>query len=1231
MLDVTVKTLDGKNRSFSVPDDILVTDFKLRIAPSVEISADTQRLIFQGRVLQDDKKLNEYDVNGKTLHIVQRPPPLAPSTGTTGRSTTTPTTSANGGRRTMSGQVSTSANVIVGSLGIPQDAIDPAQVQSAVQQALSASGIVGPGQNILVQTRISGDGSSVDARINLGPAPVESESQNRLNMVRRMISGATRVLNRLEHPNSNGANTAQMDTSLNGDRPSTSTESGTARVVSPMDTSATPLPPEGRSGASTTPPPDGRPGARTTESTGTTDQGRPQHPAPPALAELLSDVFDVNHRLQPHLARYHDLLQRDPLFTADEGNDLRARQAECDLVAEAIHYLSHTYHNISDVMMNLSQAPPRQLRAAPVPMLPPGVFMQHVPAQAHINLLRPGTMPSNSDSTSSAVPVSVASGSASNASTGAASSLDSTTQTAAPRQMPPTGGPAPQPVGTSANSQPYVFMEVGPQSVSISSVTSHVVDGPAAPITQSTAGTTTTNVCTGTSRNTQHTSTTQSTQPGQPHAGAGPRPTGLGGMQLPEGLRSIGSMLGGSPSFMPPDLLQNIIHMATNAAVQSHAGHQVIIVTQEGDTPPTQTPSSTTNTTSSSSATTTARQGGSDTPTPSSSNTAVPSSSGTTTVTGSSGRDQPHRATLLIPGPPPGGHGIFRPPGAELVEPVDPYLQCHSRFFLGQRHPEGAHTGPEGVGGMVSNLLSSVFSQHQHAHAMSHQQHQQQSSSTAPQGRPEPAGHVPPPIPASNPFASLLQSLVRQPVPGAGPSAGPRPGAGPFRVQFQNIQPQAPRANTSTPHGTAPPRPAAPGGGGAVLSDEIFGQLVQGIGSHLSQAATGQQSSETIADFLHNLGQGYNISPGEGMLSDLFMCVSQHLTFIDLMSVFFGNPQPLQSLRTPLQQFMHEHVLHGNQPTVENIDQAVARILDDMRDDINATCADVTARDDINFNMTLTRFLRQQLTITIRMIVNVPGDDQHFGRDLCERLRRVIHEFVVLSQYCLVGGREAVERMVQNRLAIISSDVTPMIQQWMTGMTLQQLRQLMPSITISSNDILHYVVRRGSELSDTTSVTDMTQRDHATQVNMPVTVASCQTEAMDTDPEATGVSAAVAVEDELQEDLEEEDETRPPKPNIPKEVLDCLAPPPTKESDDIAVVLGSEDWHRAVPSEWVPVITRDVRRQTRQSQQSQQAGFSEAYISGMPAKRRKMMSQESGEGMNSNDSNSTNSASHTSS
>ena len=69
---------------------------------------------------------------------------------------------------------------------------------------------------------------------------------------------------------------------------------------------------------------------------------------------------------------------------------------------------------------------------------------------------------------------------------------------------------------------------------------------------------------------------------------------------------------------------------------------------------------------------------------------------------------------------------------------------------------------------------------------------------------------------------------------------------------------------------------------------------------------------------------------------------------------------------------------------------------------------------------------------------------------------------------------------------------------------------------------------------------------------------------METDPRAAAESASVPEEDV---DEEEEEEIRPPKPNIPAEVLDGLSPAPTKdEGDDVAVVLGSEDWHRAVPS-----------------------------------------------------------------
>eukprot|EP01103_Thecamoeba_quadrilineata_P013775 TRINITY_DN3921_c0_g1_i3.p1 TRINITY_DN3921_c0_g1~~TRINITY_DN3921_c0_g1_i3.p1 ORF type:complete len:893 (+),score=173.41 TRINITY_DN3921_c0_g1_i3:105-2783(+) len=78
-ISINLKTLESQVFHLTVPKDIPITELKTRIERETNLCATTQRLIFQGKVLKDDKNLSFYSVeDGHTLNLVERPPGAPP-------------------------------------------------------------------------------------------------------------------------------------------------------------------------------------------------------------------------------------------------------------------------------------------------------------------------------------------------------------------------------------------------------------------------------------------------------------------------------------------------------------------------------------------------------------------------------------------------------------------------------------------------------------------------------------------------------------------------------------------------------------------------------------------------------------------------------------------------------------------------------------------------------------------------------------------------------------------------------------------------------------------------------------------------------------------------------------------------------------------------------------------------------------------------------------------------
>lgn len=110
------------------------------------------------------------------------------------------------------------------------------------------------------------------------------------------------------------------------------------------------------------------------------------------MGVLLRTLIETEDRLRPHLLLYRQLMLIDPAIPSEnigsgenQFNLVERNQRLIDSVSECLHYLAHANHALSDVIVDLGQQPPRNLRCRPVLIHQSAILQGAIPIQVEVS------------------------------------------------------------------------------------------------------------------------------------------------------------------------------------------------------------------------------------------------------------------------------------------------------------------------------------------------------------------------------------------------------------------------------------------------------------------------------------------------------------------------------------------------------------------------------------------------------------------------------------------------------------------------------------------------------------------------------------------------------------------------------------------------------------------------------------------------------------------------------
>ncbi|XP_058678482.1 LOW QUALITY PROTEIN: large proline-rich protein BAG6 [Ammospiza caudacuta] len=998
VLQVLVKTLDSQTRSFEVEPEISVREFKQRIAGAVSIAAEKQRLIYQGRVLQDERKLRDYNVGGKVIHLVERAPPQAQPPGSGGPS------GAGGGLGTSSPPPHHPQN----GAGVPRGG--------------------GPDRNgnsssyVMVGTfNLPIDGSSVDVHINMDQGPAQSEPRMRLLVAQHLLRDIQGVLAQLE---GNGGGSRSPPGQAQGPPPAPPEPPGPPETPEePMEAAA---PPETPGNAPETPgnapetpgnAPETPGNAPETPGNGPETPG-PEAASPPSPAELgevLGELRRLELRLEPFRQRYRDIL--GAAATADYGHDAEAReeaQRVLTLVGEGQRLLGNALVALAELRCNLGGVPPRPLQLArPLPHYGPPMLVQQATIPIQINVGTTVTMAGNGGGAGAGGGPAPPTPPPPPAPPGPAELPPGPSPTASPGdppETPPGGGAAAGPAPPPPPPPPPRVIRISHQSVE--------------PVVM------------------MHMNIQDSGSP--PSGGsAGPPGPGLGiggvGVQLPP---------------LPPEFLQAVAHQITQQAMAAAAsaatgqpvgGFQAparVVIARPSAPPPRPTHPGA------------PQAGGGAAPGGASlaqvisglvgqllmqplvlaqGGSSAPPAPPTPNSAPSSAQATP--PTPPGPAPPPGG----APGGPDGSAPAPPPTATPSAGG-------GAEAQPRPLVGLLGGLLGAGPAPLVGVAVPGNSPLLEGVAELLQAAQPSPAPSTPeaPPTSSSDPSPTSTTT--------APPPSPPLPPLLPL--------PKPPRAAPPAPPGGSPAPGAGEPLPPEFFTSVLQGVLSSMLGPLGAPPSGPPESIAAFLSRLSGTPGLLEGSPGpDGFFGALLALICQHLSMVDVVLLLHGRCQPLARLQPLLRRCFRQRYLGGRDPTDANVRAATHNLIMGLEGFIRESFAGVRVADGVDITRTNVEFLREQFNRIALHVLRC--QDGSFGPRLLELCNRGLFECLALNLHCLRGERGALGALISDRIRRLSADVPPSLVGWLTAVVGLRLQAVLEQMPVTPEQVLPYVRHLG--------------------------------------------------------------------------------------------------------------------------------------------------------------------------